>query len=233
MSDFKFKQFEVAQDKSAMKIGTDGVLLGSWSDLENSRNILDIGCGTGLICLMAAQRNPSSLITGIELELNAFKQATENCKKSKWSNRISIIYSSLQSFNSSSKFDLIISNPPFFSGSTESEDSKKNLARNTHTLPFKYLIEKSKVLLDKNGKFIVIIPFASKTKFCDLANNNNLFLNKICFIKGNISSPIKRIMMKFSFAKSKLIKEELTIEVDRHQYTKEYISLCKDFYLKM
>ena len=233
MSDFKFKQFKVAQDKSAMKIGTDGVLLGAWSGLENSRNILDIGCGTGLICLMAAQRNPSSLITGIELEVNAFKQATENCKKSKWSNRISIIYSSLQSFNSSSKFDLIISNPPFFSGSTESEDSERNLARNTHTLPFKYLIEKSKALLDKNGKFIVIIPFASKTKFCDLANNNNLFLNKICFIKGNISSPIKRIMMEFSFAKSKLIKEELTIEVDRHQYTKEYISLCKDFYLKM
>ena len=233
MSDFKFKQFKVAQDKSAMKIGTDGVLLGAWSGLENSRNILDIGCGTGLICLMAAQRNPSTLITGIELEVNAFKQATENCKKSKWSNRISIIYSSLQSFNSSSKFDLIISNPPFFSGSTESEDSERNLARNTHTLPFKYLIEKSKALLDKNGKFIVIIPFASKTKFCDLANNNNLFLNKICFIKGNISSPIKRIMMEFSFAKSKLIKEELTIEVDRHQYTKEYISLCKDFYLKM
>ena len=122
MSDFKFKQFEVAQDKSAMKIGTDGVLLGSWSDLENSRNILDIGCGTGLICLIAAQRNPSSLITGIELEVNAFKQATENCKNSKWSNRISIIHSSLQSFNSSSKFDLIISNPPFFSGSTKSGD---------------------------------------------------------------------------------------------------------------
>jgi len=233
MSDFKFKQFEVAQDKSAMKIGTDGVLLGSWSDLENSRNILDIGCGTGLICLMSAQRNPSSLITGIELEVNAFKQATKNCKKSKWSNRISIIHSSLQSFHSSSKFDLIISNPPFFSGSTESEDLERNLARNTHTLPFKYLIEKSKALLDKNGKFIVIVPFACITKFCDLANSNNLFLNKICFIKGNISSPIKRIMMEFSLANSELIKEELTIEVDRHQYTKEYISLCKDFYLKM
>jgi len=113
------------------------------------------------------------------------------------------------------------------------EDSQRNLARNTHTLPFKCLIEKSKALLDNNGKFIVIIPIDSKTKFCDLANNNNLFLNKICFIKGNISSPIKRIMMEFSFAKSKLIKEELTIEVERHQYTKEYISLCKDFYLKM
>ena len=233
MSDFKFKQFEVAQDKTAMQIGTDGVLLGAWSDLVDSRNILDIGCGTGLICLMAAQRNPSSLITGIELELNAFKQATENCKKSKWSNRISIIHSSLQSFNSSSKFDLIISNPPFFSGSTESEDSERNLARNTHTLPFKYLIKKSKALLDKNGKLIIIIPFDSKTKFCDLANKNNLFLNKICFIKGNISSPIKRIMMEFSFAKSELIKQELTIEIYRHQYTKEYISLCKDFYLKM
>jgi tRNA1Val (adenine37-N6)-methyltransferase len=233
MSDFKFKQFKVAQDKSAMKIGTDGVLLGAWSGLENSRNILDIGCGTGLICLMAAQRNPSTLITGIELEVNAFKQATENCKNSKWSNRISIIHSSLQSFNSSSKFDLIISNPPFFSGSTKSGDRGRSLARDTHTLPFKYLIKKSKALLDKNGKFIVIIPFDSKTKFCDLANNNNLFLNKICFIKGNISSPIKRIMMEFSFAKSELIKEELTIEIDRHQYKKEYISLCKDFYLKM
>ncbi|MDA9808401.1 methyltransferase [Flavobacteriales bacterium] len=233
MSDFKFKQFEVAQNKSAMKIGTDGVLLGSWSNLENSRNILDIGCGTGLICLMAAQRNQSTLITGIELEVNAFKQATENCKKSNWSNRISIIHSSLQSFNSNSKFDLIISNPPFFSGSTKSEHSERNLARNTHTLAFKYLIEKSKALLDKNGKFIVIIPFACLTKFCDLANNNNLFLNKICFIKGNISSPIKRIMMEFSFTNSELIEEELTIEVDRHQYTKEYISLCKDFYLKM
>lgn len=233
MSNFKFKQFEVAQDKSAMKIGTDGVLIGAWSDLENSRNILDIGCGTGLICLMAAQRNPSSLITGIELELNAFKQASENCNKSKWSNRISIIHSSLQSFNLDSKFDLIISNPPFFSSSTKSEDSNRNLARNTHSLPFKCLVEKSKALLNKNGKFVVIIPFDCKTKFCDLANNNNLFLNKICFIKGNISSPIKRIMMEFSFTKSYLTKQELTIEVDRHQYTKEYISVCKDFYLNM
>lgn len=233
MSNFKFKQFEVAQDKSAMKIGTDGVLLGAWSDLENSRDILDIGCGTGLICLMAAQRNPTALITGIELELNAFNQATENCNKSKWSNRISIIHSSFQSFKLSSKFDLIISNPPFFSGSTKSEYLERNLARNTDTLTFKYLIEKSKTLLNKNGKFIVIIPFSSKNQFCNLAKNNNLFLNKICFIKGSISSPTKRVMMDFSFTKSEIIKQKLTIEFKRHQYTNEYIDLCKDFYLKM
>jgi len=233
MSIFKFKQFEIAQNKSAMKVGTDGVLIGAWTACNKATNILDIGCGTGLISLMLAQRNDAAVITGIEIEENAFLQSQDNFNNSKWSQRLSIIHTSLQVYQSNTKFDLIVSNPPFFSSSTKSVDSERNLARNTHTLPFKYLIEKSKALLDKNGKFIVIIPFDSKTKFCDLANNNNLFLNKICFIKGNISSPIKRIMMEFSFAKSELIKEELTIEIDRNQYTKEYISLCKDFYLKM
>ena len=107
----QFKQFVVRDDKCAMKIGTDGVLLGAWSNLKNARNILDIGCGTGLICLMAAQRNQSANITGIELEINAFNQAKENCKKSQWSNRISIIHSSLQSYKLNSKFVAVTVNP--------------------------------------------------------------------------------------------------------------------------
>ena len=233
MSAFKFKQFEIAQDKCAMKVGTDGVLIGAWTACNKATNILDIGCGTGLISLMLAQRNDAAVITGIEIEENAFLQSQDNFNNSKWSNRLSIIHTSLQDFSSETKFDLIVSNPPFFTNSTQANNQYRKLARSTNSLNFKELISKSKILLSENGIFSVIIPFPRKEEFISIALENHLFLSRICSVKGAENSPVKRILMEFNNSQKTILEENLMIEKERHNYTDKYIDLCKDFYLKM
>ena len=233
MSAFKFKQFEIAQDKCAMKVGTDGVLLGALTDCKKATNILDIGCGTGLISLMLAQRNDAAVITGIEIEENAFLQSQGNFNNSKWSKRLSIIHTSLQDFSSETKFDLIVSNPPFFTDSTQANNQYRKLARSTNSLNFKELISKSKILLSENGIFSVIIPFPRKEEFINIALENKLFLSRICNVKGTANSPVKRILMEFNNSQDTILEENLVIEKERNNYTDKYIDLCKDFYLKM
>ena len=233
MSAFKFKQFEIAQDKCAMKVGTDGVLIGAWTLCNNATNILDIGSGTGLISLILAQRNHVAVITGIEIEENAFLQSQDNFNNSKWSNRLSIIHTSLQVFSSETKFDLIVSNPPFFTDSTQANNQYRKLARSTNSLNFKELISKSKILLSESGIFSVIIPFSRKEEFINIALENHLFLSRICNIKGTENSPVKRIIMEFNNSQNTILEENLMIEKERHNYTDKYIDLCKDFYLKM
>ena len=216
-----------------MKVGTDGVLLGAWNVCNKATNILDIGCGTGLISLMLAQRNDAAVITGIEIEENAFLQSLDNFNNSKWSKRLSIIHTSLQDFSSETKFDLIVSNPPFFTDSTQANNQYRKLARSTNSLNFKELISKSKILLSEDGIFSVIIPFPRKEEFINIALENHLFLSRVCNVKGTANSPVKRILMEFNNSQNTILEENLIIEKERHQYTKEYISLCKDFYLKM
>lgn len=216
-----------------MKVGTDGVLLGAWTVCNKATNILDIGCGTGLIVLMLAQRNNAAVITGIEIEDNAFLQSQDNFNNSKWSKRLSIIHTSLQGFSSETKFDLIVSNPPFFTDSTQANNQYRKLARSTNSLNFKELISKSKTLLSKNGIFSVIIPFPRKEEFINIALENNLFLSRICNVKGTANSPVKRILMEFNNSQDTTLEENLVIEKERHNYTDKYIDLCKGFYLKM
>ena len=216
-----------------MKVGTDGVLIGAWTLCNNATNILDIGSGTGLISLILAQRNDAAVITGIEIEENAFLQSQDNFNNSKWSKRLSIIHTSLQDFNSENKFDLIVSNPPFFTDSTQANNQYRKLARSTNSLNFKELISKSKILLSENGIFSVIIPFKRKEEFISVALENNLYLRRICNVKGTVNSLVKRVLMQFNNSQNTILEESLIIEKERHQYTKEYISLCKDFYLKM
>ena len=216
-----------------MKVGTDGVLLGALTDCKKATNILDIGCGTGLISLMLAQRNDAAVITGIEIEENAFLQSQDNFNNSKWSKRLSIIHTSLQDFSSETKFDLIVSNPPFFTDSTQANNQYRKLARSTNSLNFKELISKSKILLSENGIFSVIIPFPRKEEFINIALENNLFLSRICNVKGTANSPVKRILMEFNNSQNTILEDNLIIEKERHNYTDKYIDLCKDFYLKM
>ena len=216
-----------------MKVGTDGVLLGALTDCKKATNILDIGCGTGLISLMLAQRNDAAVITGIEIEENAFLQSQNNFNNSKWSKRLSIIHTSLQDFSSETKFDLIVSNPPFFTDSTQANNQYRKLARSTNSLNFKELISKSKILLSENGIFSVIIPFPRKEEFINIALENKLFLSRICNVKGTANSPVKRILMEFNNSQDTILEENLIIEKERHNYTDKYIDLCKDFYLKM
>ena len=231
MSVFKFKEFSVIQEKSAMKVGTDGVLLGSWASCVGYNSILDIGCGTGLIALMLAQRNLDSNVTGIEIDRIAGQEAQLNIINSNWNDRIVIKNTSLQNFNPLIKFDLIVSNPPFFSRNKSIK--KRDIARHTNSLSFHDLIENSINLLSDKGIFSVIIPKNNEEYFCDIATSYSLYCIRICNIRGNKNSEVKRVMMEFSFIKAKAIIESLTIEIRRHQYTNKYIQLCKDFYLKM
>ena len=231
MSIFQFKEFKIIQEKSAMKVGTDGVLLGSWVSSKTFDNILDIGCGTGLITLMLAQRNLKSNITGIEIDKTASQEAQLNITNSDWNKRIDIIHTSLQKFNTTTKFDIIVSNPPFFTKNKSQQ--RRDIARHTNTLSFEELIQNSVNLLSDQGIFSVIIPKDSEANFYKIATLNKLYCNRVCYIKGNKKAKVKRVMIEFSFFKSKTITEHLTIEKSRHQYTDEYIQLCKDFYLKM
>jgi len=231
VSVFKFKEFSIIQEKSAMKVGTDGVLLGSWVSCEKANNILDIGCGTGLITLILAQRNLNSNVTGIEIDKIASQEAQLNSSNSDWMERICIKHFSLQQFTPQIKFDLIVSNPPFFP-QNKSQQSR-DIARHTNTLSFEELIDNAVKLLEKKGIFSVIIPKNSEEYFCKIAIAHKLYRNRVCYIKGNEKSEVKRVMMEFSFIKSVALIERLTIERSRHNYTYKYVQLCKDFYLKM
>ena len=233
---FDFKEFSVSQNKSAMKIGTDGVLLGAWTSINhNPYSILDIGTGTGLIALQLAQRSNAELIDAIEIEDNAYEEAVDNFEQSNWSDRLFCYHASLAEFvdEIDDKYDLIVSNPPFYSDNYKTDNLARNQARFTNSLPFEELIDSVSKLLSKNGIFSVIIPFKEEQLFTNLALKKNLFPKRICSVKGNKTSPTKRSLLEFSFHKTKTNYTELIIEIERHQYTNNYKELVKDFYLKM
>lgn len=214
-----------------MKVGTDGVLLGSWVSCGKANIILDIGCGTGLISLMLAQRNLKSSITGIEIDEVASQEAQTNITNSDWQERIEIEHTSLQNFKPTKQFDLIVSNPPFFHENKAKD--RRATARHTNSLSFEELVESAANLLSAKGILGVIIPKSAEVNFCKIAASHNLYCNRVCNVKGNENVAVKRVMLEFSFFKSETTTEHLTIETARHQYTVEYIQLCKDFYLKM
>lgn len=233
---FKFKEFQVNQDHCAMKIGTDAVLLGAWSSInKNPFAILDIGAGTGVLALILAQRSHAEIIDAIEIDDDAYEQCVDNFENAPWSDRLFCYHASLEEFTEEieDKYDLIISNPPFYSEDFKTESTQRDLARFQDAMPFNHLIESVALLLSEDGTFSVIIPFKEELSFIKIASNANLFPNKILHVKGSPSSEIKRSLLEFSFRESEIKKEELIIEKGRHQYTRDYINLTKDFYLKM
>lgn len=233
---FQFKQFTVQQDQCAMKIGTDAVLLGAWTSLKNNPfSILDIGAGTGVLSLMLAQRSHAELIDALEIDGSTYEQCVSNFENSPWSDRLFCYHASLLEFAEEidDKYDLIISNPPFNSEDYKTQNSQRDLARFSDAMPFEHLINSVSKLLSKEGIFSVVIPFTEEKKIIELANQNNLKVNGILRVKGNPSSKIVRSLLEFSLTESDISIEELTIETKRHQYTKDYMNLTKDFYLKM
>ena len=233
---FRFKQFTVLQDKCAMKVGTDAILLGSWTTVEKHQNsILDIGAGTGILALMMAQRSEVPLIDALEIDDSAYEQCVTNFENSPWNDRLFCYHASLQEFidEIDDTYDLIISNPPFYSDDYKSKNEQRDVARFQDALPFEHLIESASKLLSEAGILSVIIPFKEEETFILLARNFNLFPKRVLRIKGNLSSEIKRSLLEFSFTESKVKINELIIEAERHQYTQDYINLTKDFYLKM
>ena len=222
-----------------MKIGTDGVLLGAWCSLkESTKKILDVGSGTGVISLMLAQRFNNATIDSVELENNAHKQSVENFERSVWADRLFCFHSTFQDFANELKedgqtYDLIISNPPFYTDNVKNNNRARNKARSTSFLSFVELISGVSKILSNQGEFTTIIPFKEEVKFIEISKQNNLFLNKICRVKGNNNSDIKRSLLTFSFYKKQLDENNLIIETSRHLYTDEYINLTKNFYIKM
>lgn len=245
---FQFKQFSIIQDKSAMKVGTDGVLLGAWTPLiNNPYNILDIGAGTGLISLMLAQRSHAEQIDAIEIEENAYEECVDNFENSTWGDRLFCYHAGLDEFVEElqemdeatnevemlEQYDVIVSNPPFYTEDYKTTDEARDLARFADALPFEDLIEAAYLLLSDNGIFSVIIPYTAEENFIALAKQSLLFPLKITRVKGTPNSEIKRSLLAFTRIEQTSILDELVIETERHQYTPEYIELTKEFYLKM
>lgn len=230
---FKFKKFTVYHDRCAMKVGTDGVLLGAWTDLSRSRRILDVGTGTGLIALMLAQRCPEASVTAIDIDEAAIGQAVENVRNSPWSQRVVPVLQDVCTYRPDGLFDTIVSNPPYFVNSLKCPDEQRNTARHTDTLDARRLLGKVSEWLAPEGRFSVILPADQVDDFLFLAGQEGLFLSRHTSVVTRPGLAPKRSLMELGRTKEDVCSDELVIELERHVYSEDYIALTKDFYLKM
>lgn len=229
---FSFKQFTVYHDRCAMKVGTDGVLLGAWVDVASARHALDVGTGTGLISLMMAQRSHAR-IKAVDIDADAVEQARGNVASSPWKDRIEVELQDICHFASESLFDVIVSNPPYFVNSLKCPDEQRNTARHTDNLDFERLLASVARLLHPEGAFSVIIPTDGKELFLTIASRYGLHLSRQTLIHTKPGADPKRVLLALKFSVDKCVADDLTIELSRHVYSEEYIALTKDFYLKM
>lgn len=232
---FQFKQFKIIQEKSAMKVNTDGVLIGAWVNVEGAKTVLDIGAGTGLISLMIAQRS-DAIITGVEIEKNAAEEAVQNVLNSKWSNRVFIQNISFQDFSATTenKFDLIVSNPPFFSNSVKNANPHLSMARHNHLLPFADIVLGTKKLLSNNGSLALILPYEQTIEFIKIASEEKLFLHRLTEVKPFPDKEPNRCLMEFS--KEELVVQKVQMSVydeSKTDFSEEFKMLARDFYLKL
>lgn len=232
---FRFKQFVVNQDLVAMKVGMDGVLVGAWADTKIGKSALDIGTGTGLIALIMAQRiGPGSEIHAIDVDDLAIKQAGDNFEASPWADVFTIHHQSIQEFSKycSRKFDLIISNPPFFTGGMLSENNQRNDVRHTTKLPHGDLLQAVDRLLDDSGKLTLILPYLQGLRFMEISQTYRLFPHRITEVFGRAGKTVERILIDFTRSSQPQIKSELIIHSQGDDFTEEYKALTQDFYLK-
>lgn len=231
---FRFKQFTVYHDKCAMKVGTDGVLLGAWTDVEHARRILDIGTGTGLIALMLAQRSEASVL-GIDIDEAAVAQARENVERSVWRNRIVIerkdanLLTELQD----GAFDVVVSNPPYFTERVGCPDKQRDAARHTDSLSFEALLQSVNRVLAEDGTFSVVLPSGVAADFIANAACFRLFLRRQTWVHTKPEAAPKRVLMEFGRTLVECESGHLVVELERHQYSPEYIALTRSFYLQM
>ena len=230
---FSFKQFTVRHDRCAMKVGTDGVLLGAWIDLNSSRCILDIGTGTGLIALMLAQRCSDARIIAVDIDSAAVEQAQENIQASPWKNRVEVLQQDICTYHPHGTFDTIVSNPPYFIDSLKCPDGQRSTARHTDTLDADRLIGKVSELLSPDGSFSIILPAEQTEDLIRVADEKGLYPSRQTRVITRPGLSPKRILMEFRKISTVFQPDELVIELERHVYSEEYIALTKEFYLKM
>lgn len=229
MNSFRFKRFEIRQDHSAMKVGTDGVLLGAWA--EGGARILDIGAGTGLIALMMAQRFPAAEVDGVDIDREACEEARENVQASPFAERVRICHARLQDYHAE-PYDAIVSNPPFFVGSLKNPDERRTLARHSDSLPFSDLFSGVKRLLKPGGIFSVIIPEEVKDDFVSEGYVAGFRLVGTCSVRTVARKPPKRCLLAFcQDGKRAFVSEEGILNAAGGQRSEWYANLTRDFYL--
>ncbi len=227
---FRFKQFEVRHDCCAMKVNTDGVLLGAWCNVAGVKNALDIGTGSGVIALMLAQRGIET-VEAIELDKDAAAQAQENFLASKWASKLTGHHMALQQFRPNSPYDLIVSNPPFFENAYKTPLANRNLARHNDTMPLVDLMAFADQWLTSEGKLALVLPTDMAKMAKEAALIQGLYLVHICYIKGAVGGETKRVLLSFGRSNEEPIVTHLAIETAPLIYTDDYKALTKDFYL--
>lgn len=230
---FKFKKFTVYQDKCAMKVGTDGVLLGAWANCEGAKKVLDIGTGTGLVALMLAQRS-NATIDAVEIDREATKQAKENVQKSPWGDRIEIINQSFQEFTKmrDESYDLIVSNPPYFQNAFFAPDEKRTNARHNSNLQLEDLLTGAQKLMNEEGILSMILPYLEGSMFILKASEMGLYCVRQTKVLPKPNREPKRLLLEFMKTKKPLVEQEIIIELNkRHEYSEAYKNLTQDFYL--
>ena len=233
---FHFKKFSVQHDRCTMKVGTDGVLLGAWVNVAHAKSILDIGTGSGVIALMLAQRTQEHVtIDAVEIEVGDAEQARENVAHSPWSEKVVVHSSSIQDFHPGKQYDLLVSNPPYFSNSWEPPDQRRHQTRHTITLPYPELLTAATRLLSPDGKFSVILPYAEGLHFIDLALASGLHCTRQWSFRTRPDKPIERWLLEFS--RLNAVRKENEIQLYREkageEWSAQYIELTRDFYLKI
>ena len=232
---FQFNQFRIEQDMCAMKVGTDGVILGAWTGINQSNSVLDIGTGTGLLALMIAQRCHSAQIDAIEIDKNAAVQAKQNVANSMYHDRIEIMHSSFQNHIASEemkKYDLVICNPPYFSTSVKGNSDQRNIARHDDLLPLETLISGVRRILSEKGRLSIIFPVQNEAKLSELLGENGLYINCLLKVYPTPEKEASRCCYEISAGKTQILNEKLVIEIgSRHEYSSAYQKLTAPFYL--
>ncbi len=231
MQPFQFKQFAVAHSRSTMQVGTDAVLLGAWTKHASPQRILDVGTGCGIIALMLAQRYATAVIEAIDYDTTSVDEANENFTHSSFTERLSAKQVDFRAFENSTKYDLIVSNPPYFNTKIKPTAESRRLARNTETLPYPALVKGVAKALAKTGSFCCVLPANAIKEFIADAELVGLIANEILYIKYNNTAEISVALMLFSFTDKALQIDTVVLYEDTKQPTTAYIALVKDFYL--
>lgn len=231
---FHFKKFSVRHDRSGMKVGTDGALLGAWADVQHATQILDIGTGTGVIALMLAQRASESVtIDAVEIDDQAYADARENIATSPWHDRIHVHHTAIQQFNPSTRFDLIVTNPPYFQKSYKPPTAQRETARHTERLTFDEILEAVEKLLAATGKFNVILPYTEGLQFITLAQHKGLYCTRKWVFRTRENKPVERFLLEFAWEKQEPEEGEILLYSAGEEWSAGYKALMREFYLRI